>query len=86
MRYYAQSSVYDGFGPVSDGPRWRISFAYSLDGVAFTALGGKLTVGRTWFEGIKFGLFTYRLSTASSGGSSDFDFFHYTYDGSHAAP
>jgi beta-xylosidase len=63
----------------------QISFAYSLDGQAFTALGGRLTVGRTWFEGIKFGLFTYNLSTASTGGVADFDFFHYTHDGPHSA-
>jgi beta-xylosidase len=61
----------------------RISFAYSNDGVAFTSLGGSLTVGRTWFEGIKFGLFSYNLSTASAGGFADFDFFHYTHDGPH---
>jgi beta-xylosidase len=61
----------------------QISFAYSTDGVAFTALGGAQTVGRTWFEGIKFGLFTYNLSTAVAGGVADFDFFHYTHDGPH---
>jgi hypothetical protein len=43
-------------------------------------------VGRTWFEGIKFGLFTYNLSTAAAGGAADFDYFHYTHDGPHAAP
>jgi beta-xylosidase len=64
----------------------QISFAYSIDGVAFTALGGSQTVGRTWFEGIKFGLFTYNLSTAAAGGVADFDFFHYTHDGPHPAP
>jgi beta-xylosidase len=64
----------------------RISFAYSLDGQTYTALGGSLTVGRTWFEGIKFGLFTYNLSTASAAGSADFDFFHYTQDGPHPLP
>lgn len=61
----------------------QISFAYSNDGVTFTALGGSVTVGRTWFEGIKFGLFTYNLSTAAAGGVADFDFFHYTHDGPH---
>ncbi len=64
----------------------QISFAYSTDGVNFTALGGSVTVGRTWFEGIKFGLFTYNLSTAAAGGAADFDYFHYTHDGPHAAP
>jgi len=64
----------------------QISFAYSTDGVAFTALGGSVTVGRTWFEGIKFGLFTYNLSTATAGGVADFDYFHYTHDGPHPAP
>jgi beta-xylosidase len=61
----------------------QISFAYSTDGVTFTALGGGATVGRTWFEGIKFGLFTYNLSTAAAGGIADFDYFHYTHDGPH---
>jgi beta-xylosidase len=61
----------------------QISFAYSLDGVSFTALGGSLTVGRTWFEGIKFGLFSYNLSTGPAGGFADFDYFHYTHDGPH---
>jgi beta-xylosidase len=64
----------------------QISFAYSTDGVTFTALGGSATVGRTWFEGIKFGLFTYNLSTAAAGGVADFDYFHYTHDGPHPAP
>jgi beta-xylosidase len=64
----------------------QISFAYSTDGVAFTALGGSLTVGRTWFEGIKFGLFSYNLSTATSAGVADFDYFQYTHDGPHPAP
>jgi len=43
-------------------------------------VGGSATVGRTWFEGIKFGLFTYNLSTAAAGGIADFDYFHYTHD------
>jgi beta-xylosidase len=64
----------------------QISFAYSTDGVTFTALGGSATVGRTWFEGIKFGLFTYNLSTATTAGVADFDYFHYTHDGPHPAP
>ena len=64
----------------------QISFAYSTDGVAFTALGGSVTVGRTWFEGIKFGLFSYNLSTATAAGAADFDYFHYTHDGPHPAP
>ena len=59
----------------------QISFAYSTDGVTFTALGGSATVGRTWFEGIKFGLHTYNLSTAAASGVADFDYFHYTHDG-----
>ncbi len=63
-----------------------ISFSYSLDGVTFTSLGGSQTVGRTWFEGIKFGLFTYNLSTATAGGFADFDYFHYTHDGPRPAP
>ena len=61
----------------------QISFAYSTDGVTFTALGGSATVGRTWFEGIKFGLFSYNLSTATAAGVADFDYFHYTHDGPH---
>jgi beta-xylosidase len=64
----------------------QISFAYSTDGVTFTPLGGSVTVGRTWFEGIKFGLFTYNLSTATAAGAADFDYFHYTHDGPHPAP
>jgi beta-xylosidase len=64
----------------------QISFAYSTDGVTFTALGGSATVGRTWFEGIKFGLFTYNLSTATAAGVADFDYFHYTHDGPHPPP
>jgi beta-xylosidase len=64
----------------------QISFAYSLDGVAFTALGGSQLVGRTWFEGIKFGLFSYTLSTATAAGVADFDFFRYTHDGPRPAP
>ena len=64
----------------------QISFAYSTDGVTFTALGGGATVGRTWFEGIKFCLFTYNLSTAAAGGIADFDYFHYTHDGPHTGP
>jgi beta-xylosidase len=64
----------------------QISFAYSTDGVTFTSLGGSATVGRTWFEGIKFGLFSYNLSTAAAGGVADFDYFHYTHDGPHPAP
>jgi hypothetical protein len=64
----------------------QISFAYSMDGVTFASLGGSQTVGRTWFEGIKFGLFTYNLSKAVGGGKVDFDFFHYTHDGPHPAP
>jgi beta-xylosidase len=61
----------------------QISFAYSTDGVTFTALGGSATVGRTWFEGIKFGLFTYNLSTAAAAGVADFDYLRYTHDGPH---
>jgi hypothetical protein len=49
-------------------------------------MGGSATVGRTWFEGIKFGLYTYNLSTATAGGVADFDYFHYTHDGPHPAP
>jgi beta-xylosidase len=64
----------------------QISFAYSSDGTTFTALGGSATVGRTWFEGIKFGLFTYNLSTAAAGGVADFDYFHYIHDGPQPAP
>ena len=64
----------------------QISFAYSMDGVTFTTLGGNVVVGRTWFEGIKFGLFSYNLSTGAVGGDADFDFFHYTQDGPHPAP
>jgi beta-xylosidase len=64
----------------------QISFAYSTDGVTFTALGGSATVGRTWFEGIKFGLFSYTLSTAAAGGVADFDYFHYTHDGPRPTP
>jgi Beta-xylosidase len=59
-----------------------ISFAYSLNGSAFTALGRtNQAVTRTWYEGIKFGLFTYNLSTGVSGGYIDVDYFHYTHDG-----
>jgi hypothetical protein len=59
-----------------------ISFAYSLDGITWTTLGRtSLVVGRTWYEGIKFGLFTYNLSTGTAGGNADFDYFHYTHDG-----
>ena len=59
-----------------------ISFAYSLNGGAFTALGRTdQAVTRTWYEGIKFGLFTYNLSAGVSGGYVDVDYFHYTYDG-----
>ena len=63
----------------------RIAFAYSLDGQVYTPLGGTVAVGRTWFEGIKFGLFTYNLSTAADGGVADFDFFRYRHDGPHTA-
>ncbi len=55
--------------------------AYSLDGETFAPLGEPLRVGRTWFEGIKFGLFTYNLGTGPSGGSVDFDDFRYRHDG-----
>ena len=61
----------------------EISFAYSLDGVNFTALGGRRLVGRTWFEGIKFGLFTYNPSAGPAGGQADFAGFRYTHDGPH---
>jgi beta-xylosidase len=64
----------------------QISFAYSIDGATFTPLGGSVKVGRTWFEGIKFGLFTYNLSTATAAGVADFDYFHYTHDGPHPGP
>jgi hypothetical protein len=64
----------------------QISFAYSIDGATFTPLGGSVKVGRTWFEGIKFGLFTYNLSTATAAGVADFDCFHYTHDGPHPGP
>lgn len=59
----------------------EISFAYSLDGVSYTALGGTRVVGRTWFEGIKFGLFTYHPSNGMAGGNADFAGFRYTHDG-----
>jgi beta-xylosidase len=60
----------------------NISFAYSLDGSMFTVLGRtNQAVTRTWYEGIKFGLFTYNLSTGVSGGYIDVDYFHYTHDG-----
>jgi beta-xylosidase len=59
-----------------------ISFSYSLNGSAFTALGRTdQAVTRTWYEGIKFGLFTYNLSTGVSGGYVDVDYFHYMHDG-----
>ena len=59
-----------------------IGFAYSLDGLTYTVLGPtNKVVGRTWYEGIKFGLFTYNLSTGTSGGYVDFDYFHYSHDG-----
>jgi beta-xylosidase len=60
----------------------RISFAYSLDGSTFTTLGSTTqAVDRTWYEGIKFGLFTYNLSTGTVGGWMDVDYFRYTQDG-----
>jgi beta-xylosidase len=59
----------------------QISFAYSLDGTTYTPLGGAVTVGRTWFEGIKFGLFSYNLSTAAAAGYAEFDHFRYSHDG-----
>lgn len=55
--------------------------AYSLDGEHFVPIGEPQRVGRTWFEGIKYGLFTYHLSSAPAGGHADFDFLHYQHDG-----
>ena len=63
-----------------------ISFAYSLNGSAYTGLGPtNQAVTRTWYEGIKFGLFTYNLSTGVPGGYMDVDYFHYTHDGPQSA-
>jgi hypothetical protein len=59
----------------------EMSFAYSLDGSTFIPLGGTATVGRTWGEGIKFGLFTYNPTGAPAGGYADFDYLHYSHDG-----
>ncbi|HYO96282.1 MAG TPA: glycoside hydrolase 43 family protein, partial [Polyangiaceae bacterium] len=59
----------------------EISFAYSLDGATFTPLGASRVVGRTWFEGIKFGVFTYNPSSGPAGGNADFNYFRYTHDG-----
>ena len=59
-----------------------ISFAYSPSGASYTTLGPtNQAVTRTWYEGIKFGLFTYNLSSGASGGYMDVDYFHYTCDG-----
>jgi beta-xylosidase len=58
------------------------SFAYSLDGSTFVTANVTLPgVNRTWGEGIKFGLFTYNLSTGTAGGYADFDYFRYSHDG-----
>jgi len=63
-----------------------ISFAYSLNGATYTGLGPtNQAVTRTWYEGIKFGLFTYNLSTGAPGGYMDVDYFHYTHDGPQSA-
>ena len=48
---------------------------YSLDGKKFVRLGEDFLVGRTWLEGIKFGVFTYNLSSDTAGGMVDFDYF-----------
>jgi beta-xylosidase len=59
----------------------EISFAYSIDGSTFIALGGTAAVDRTWGEGIKFGLFTYNPPSGPAGGYADFDFLRYSHDG-----
>lgn len=56
-------------------------FYFSKDGINYEQLGEDYTVGRDWFEGIKFGLFTYHLSDAKAKGSVDFDYFRYQNDG-----
>lgn len=56
-------------------------FYFSIDGSTFQRLGDDYSVGRDWFEGIKFGLFTYHLSQASAAGHVDFDYFRYESDG-----
>ena len=56
-------------------------FYFSIDGSTFQRLGDDYSVGRDWFEGIKFGLFTYHLSQASAAGHVDFDYFRYKSDG-----
>lgn len=55
--------------------RSEVGLAYSLDGESFTALGEEASVGRTYFQAIKYALFTYHLSTAGRGGTADFDSF-----------
>jgi beta-xylosidase len=56
-------------------------FYFSTDGSNYQRLGADYSVGRDWFEGIKFGLFTYHLSQAQAGGFVDFDYFRYVHDG-----
>ena len=53
----------------------KASFAYSLDGQAWTPIGGplKMTYSLAHFMGYRFGLFNY--ATKTPGGSADFDFF-----------
>lgn len=61
-------------------------FYFSTDNVHYQRLGKDYSVGRDWFEGIKFGLFTYHLSHAQPQGHVDFDYFRYTHDGQFQSP
>lgn len=56
----------------------RARFYYSLDGKAWTAIGGELKMNYTLphFMGYRFGLFNYATQTV--GGYADFDFFRIT--------
>lgn len=55
--------------------------AYSLYNEDFTTLGESLSVNRTWFQGIKYALFTYQFGESDVVGYADFDFLRMNHDG-----
>jgi beta-xylosidase len=55
--------------------------AYSLDGATYTVIGNPLHTTRSYYQGVKYALFTYLPSTSAPGGAADFDYFRLAHDG-----
>lgn len=63
---------------VSIAPDETATYAYSLDGVAFTPLGTPAKIIFSWWKGSRVGLFSFNTElSATNTGVADFDWFRY---------